>query len=350
MPTFRTPVNRTLTVLGSTAALVLTAGLTAGQASAASGFDFANEASYILTLRAGAVEPYTLIPRYLPMDIGHSYVDLTHDLGAPEGRCESIGAGYWLGTELEEAVLGPGFAPPEQDGTAPLGYRNPTISRTVRPDLNPPGQENPTDRTPAMSANGNGPQWQSSCESGEQGAATGDIVNAAGTRVAGSTTSAKVDRSTGRYTGTSRAYITGIEGAGPLDTITSLMQVTNEVDEKPVITYRISFYASEMGGAESGFSQKGFTVSGTNIPADQLVEQFNDQAKAAGAALATIGPMGFSLLAPQVRTSTNGGRYEIVAPVVQAIGGAHLRDGTAGEESGVRFGSTAFTGVYGGQI
>src|SRR4051794_29648877 len=41
-------------------------------------FDY-QDASYILTMRAGAVEPYAMIPRDLPTDIGFSYVDLIHD-------------------------------------------------------------------------------------------------------------------------------------------------------------------------------------------------------------------------------------------------------------------------------
>jgi hypothetical protein len=344
------------------ASLIL--GSLSGTAAATSAkFDFVNDASYILTVRSAAAESYVNIPRYLPSDIGHSYVDLVHDIGAPEGRCEAIGAGYWLGTELEEAVLGSGFAPPDPvTGKAMRsGYKNPTIHRTVRPDLTPPGEENDLDKRPRIynpadgaviaeiPAEGNGPKWTSSCASGEKGEATGNILDIAGLKAAGSTTSAEVDRATGRYTATSRSYVTGLQGAGALDTFTSLMQVTNQPNRKPTITYRISFFnaATSKDDNRAGFDQEAITIAGQNVPADELVKQFNEQVAGVSAALAAVGPLGVSLLAPQTRTSTNGDQYEIVAPVLQVIGGAAARKGDIGEEVGLRLGSTAFTGLYG---
>ena len=59
-----------------------------------------------------AVRLAATLPRDLPMGIGHSYVDLVHDMGREDGRCETIGAGYWLGTDslgrdtLARAVYG----------------------------------------------------------------------------------------------------------------------------------------------------------------------------------------------------------------------------------------------------
>ncbi|MGQ0846954.1 MAG: hypothetical protein ACT4QF_22775 [Sporichthyaceae bacterium] len=91
----------------------MTVGMQAGVAQAAeNAFDFQNS-SYILTLRSGGIETYATIPRELPQDVGHSFVDLIHDIGQPKGRCETLGAGYWLGTEVEEGVLGAGAAPPD---------------------------------------------------------------------------------------------------------------------------------------------------------------------------------------------------------------------------------------------
>lgn len=156
-------------------------------------------------MRAGAVEPYALIPRDLPTDIGFSYVDLVHDTGRPDGRCEAWGAGYWLGTEVEEGVLGLGAAPPDA-GDISGGYKNPTTSRQVRPDLTPAGQPSGSDRTPAFPANGGaGPLWQATCAHDAKGTGTGNMVDASGVRAVGSTTSAEVDKKTGIYTGTSRA-------------------------------------------------------------------------------------------------------------------------------------------------
>jgi hypothetical protein len=312
----------------------------------ASAFDF-KTSSYIFTLRAGAVEPYAAIPRDLPTDIGFSYVDLIHDIGRNEGRCEAWGAGYWLGQEVEEGVLGLGAAPPDA-GDVSGGYKNPTTSRQVRPDLTPPGEPSQSDRTPALPSNGGtGPLWSGACDDDTKGAGTGDEVNSAGVRVVGSTTAAALDKKTGVYQGVSRAYITGIEAAGKLATISSMMQVKQTPTTKPTISYRISFFEGEAGQAATGFNQNAFTVSGNDVPVEDLVTQFNDQVKQGSGALAALGPYGFTLLAPQVGKTTDGNYFAITAPVIQGKAGLHLRDGTIGQEQGLRFGSVTFSGVYG---
>jgi hypothetical protein len=335
---------------GAVLAATATAGLPATAAAAESGeqaFNFLNS-SYILTMRSGAVEPFAKIPRDLPFDVGYSYVDLAHDIGQKQGRCEAWGAGYWLGTEVEEGVLGLGAAPPDA-GNIEYGYKNPTTARKVAPNLSPPGVPNQSDRTPVLPAKGGlGPNWQAACDSDAKGSGTGDELNAAGAKFAGSTTNAEVNKSTGEYTGTSRAYVQDLEINGHLASITSLMQVRQLPDKKPVITYRISFLDQGTDDKNNvGLSQKGFTVAGTDIPADDLVKQFNEQVKKGAGALATIGPLGLSLLAPTVGQSTDGGRFAITAPVIAGNAGAKLRDGTIGQEQGVRFGSVTFEGVYG---
>jgi hypothetical protein len=313
---------------------------------APSPFSYLNS-SYILTLRAGAVEPYAVIPRDLPTDIGFSYVDLVHDLGMKQGRCETWGAGYWLGTEVEEGVLGLGAAPPDA-GDISGGYKNPTTSRQVRPDLSPPGAPSQSDRTPAIPAGGNaGPHWVAKCDSDAKGSGTGELADVAGAKFVGSTSSAEVNKVTGLYTGISRSYIQDLEIAGKLVTITSLMQVKQGPTSKPVITYRLSFIDGGEDGKNYGLNQNGFTVAGTNVPADQLVEQFNSQVAQGAGAIAALGPYGLSLLAPHVGKSTDGGRYSITAPVIQGKAGLKVREGTVGQEQGLRFGSVTFQGAYG---
>jgi hypothetical protein len=324
------------------------------QSSTEASFTWLKDASYILTMRAAAVEHYADIPRYLPGGFGYSQVDLAHDVGGLKGRCESRGAGYYLGEEVEEGVLGAGAAPPDA-GDVSGGYKNPTLSRAVSPNLDPsgaplsePGVRNylpPGQVLLPIPHNGNGANWQATCANDTQGQAQGFTFDGGGYKVAGSVTSVALDKSTGVYTGTSRSIIQGLEGAGELDTISSLMQVTNRPNKQPTITYRISFFNSKAGGTT--LARSGFTVSGTDVPAAQLVEQFNSQSKTVSAALEAIGPLGLELLAPRVGNSTDGNRMEIVAPVIQGTAGSHLRDGTAGQESGLRFGSTAFTGIYG---
>jgi hypothetical protein len=326
------------TIAGATPALA------AGDGNSA--FDF-EKSSYILTMRAGAVEPYAMIPRDLPTDIGFSYVDLIHDIGRHEGRCETWGAGYWLGTEVEEGVLGLGAAPPDA-GDVSGGYRNPTTAREVRPDLTPPGQPSGSDRAPALPASGGaGPLWSAKCDHDAKGTGTGSQLDVSGNRAVGSTTAAEVDKKTGLYTGTSRAYLTGIEAAGNLATITSLMQVKQAPHAKPTISYRISFFEGEAGQSVTGFNQNAFTVSGNDVPVEDLVTQFNEQVKGGSAAASALGPMGFTLLAPTVGKTTDGNRFSITAPVIQGNAGLHLRDGTIGENQGLRFGAVTFSGVYG---
>jgi hypothetical protein len=122
-------------------------GATAAPASATDArFDW-TDAGYILTVRSGGIEFYDQIPRELQQDVGYSFVELTHDLGQDQGQCESWGAGYWLGQEVEEGVLGAGAAPPDA-GDVSGGYRNPTTSRQVRPNLSAGQSE--SDRHPAV--------------------------------------------------------------------------------------------------------------------------------------------------------------------------------------------------------
>jgi hypothetical protein len=322
------------------------AGLPAAAQATPGAFDF-QRSSYILTLRAGAIEPYAVIPRDLPTDIGYSYVDLAHDIGQKSGRCEAWGAGYWLGTEVEEGVLGLGAAPPDA-GDISNGYKNPTTAREVAPNLSPPGVPNQSNRTPAIPANGTaGPRWVASCDSDAKGSGTGETANVGGAAFAGSAAAAEVNKKTGLYTGIARAYIQDLEIDGRLVTISSLMQVKQKSNRKPFVTYRLSFVQGAANGNNYGLNQNGFTMAGTNVPADQVVKQFNQQVKQSAEALAALGPLGLSLLALHVGTSTDGGRYAITAPVIQGKAGLKVREGTVGQEQGLRFGSVTFSGVYG---
>jgi hypothetical protein len=308
------------------------------------------DSSYILTMRSSAIEPYATLPRDLPMGIGHSFVDLVHDMGRPQGRCEVIGAGYWLGTELEEAVLGPGLAPPDPTtGKAAKGYENPTISRNVAPNISPT-DENLLDKNPAIPADGSGgPHWKAKCQSDTSGTGTGIITSLPGVAgLVGSTTTADVNKQTGTYVGTGRAYIADLKTPlGNFDSVTSVMQVKNEPNKKPTVTYRVSFAGGNGTGTNFALAQDGFSIAGTDVPVDDLVKQYNDQVTAQSKNLATLGTFGLWILAPQVGKSVDGGRYSISAPVVLGRTGLEARSGTVGHDQGMRLGSTTFTGVYG---
>ncbi|MGQ0842848.1 MAG: hypothetical protein ACT4QF_01815 [Sporichthyaceae bacterium] len=355
---------------GATSGLALAALLSTGftgQAFAASGqpdsphaeIDFVNGSAYQLDFRSAGIEVGTQIPGQTFQDVGFSQVRLTKDIGNPQGYCEALGAVEFAGNYVEEGVLGLGAAPPDA-GSVKGGYQNPVLSRSVKPELN--AEENLTNREPSVKNpstgekaldiphDGNPIKTAANCASDTKGASTGHVGNLAGiAEYVASSSSAEVSRSTSTYVGTSRAVVGGIQGAGALDTISSFMQVTSKPGKEPTVTYRLSFFES---GAVASFNQNAFTVSGTNVPASDLVKQFNDQAKTASAALAAVGPVGFTLLAPEVGTANVPeqaliGLPYITAPAIQMVAGAALREGTAGQQENVRLASVTFTGSNG---
>jgi hypothetical protein len=344
--------KRLSALVGTGALVAVGAALPVSAAAATPAIKFV-DTSYILTLRSAGVEPYATLPRDLITDIGHSYVDLIHDIGQEKGRCETIGAGYWLGTELEEGVLGAGAAPPDA-GDVSGGYKNPTISRDVQPNLTAEG-DNLSSRDPGVRnyfppgnevldipANGNGPKWVAKCDNDAAGSATGDQVNVGGFQLVGSTAQASVDKATGVYTGTSRAYIMGMEGAAGFDSASSFMQVVNEPNKEPKLTYRMSYFNSGDNKNKSGV-----TFGGSDIPVSEFAKAFNDGAKAFGAAAAPIGPVGAGTLTPEVGVSIDGGRYSITISAAYGYAGLAAREGTVGNRQQARYGSITFTGVYG---
>ncbi len=353
----RTPasirIRPAATAVAAVALGLVAASTPAFAASAQKAFEF-KDASYILTLRAGGVEAYEQIPRDLPTDYGHSYVDLIHDIGQDNGRCEAIGAGYWLGQEVEEGVLGPGAAPPDA-GDVSGGYKNPTIARDVKPNLSP-GEENESARNPGVKnylppgqevadipANGNGVRWGAECKNDAEGSAVGDNSNVGPFQSVGSTSQAVVDKESGVYTGTSRAYMLGVSGeVAGFDSAATFMQVTNKPNEKPTITYRMMYFNSGQDPKKDGVS-----FGGENVPVDQFADQFNDQAKGVGGAAKPVGPVGAGTLTPEVGVSTDGGRYSITISAGHGNFGFAARDGNIGGNQGMRVASITFQGVYG---
>jgi hypothetical protein len=318
----------------------------------AKAFDWTN-ASYILTLRSGGLETYAHIPRDLPQDVGYSFVELVHDTGQPQGQCEAWGAGYWLGQEVEEGVLGAGAAPPDA-GDVSGGYKNPTTSREVRPNLS--AGQSQSDRHPAIKnyfppgndiyafpPNGPGYKWTAKCDDDLKGETQGDVINAGGVQAVGSTAQAAIDKTTGVYTGTSRSYVIGLEGASGFDSASSFMQVTNRPDKDATITYRMSYFNS--GGDNKG--KNGITFGGTDVPVQQFADQFNANAKTFGQAISAVGPAGAATLTPEVGVSTDGNRYSITISAGHGNLGFNARQGGLGEDQGMRLGAITFQGVYG---
>ena len=367
---------RSAGLVSTAAAMVLLAGVLAVPAAAAGSagsnpgaphaktFDFDTDASYLLDMRNAGVEENTQIPASIYEDFGYSAIQLTHDIGQPQGKCDARGGGYWFGQYVEEAVLSKGAAPPDA-GDVSGGYSNPVYSRTVKPDVSASKDQNLTDRHPFIQnpfppgkeitklPNDGTPLYiTSSCDSDLKGSGTGNVVDVAKVAdVIGSTTESGVDRATGEYTSTARSFVSGIKGAGPLTSFSSFMTVTQKPGFEPVISYRMSLFDNDSGGSVTGWNQNGITLSGSNVPANQLTDQFNSQAQTAAAALAAMGPFGVHLMAPETGTAGpsetgTSGKY-VTAPSVQLDYGAHARDGGIGQHQITRLGAITFTGVYG---
>jgi hypothetical protein len=113
----------------------------------------------------------------------------------------------------------------------------------------------------------------------------------------------------------------------------------------------MSLFDNDAGKSDSGFNQKGITFSGSNVPANQLTDQFNSQTKSLSAAAAAFGPFGIQIMAPESGaagpsdTGTSG-KY-LTAPAVQMDYGLQARDGGIGEHQRTRFGSISYTYNYG---
>ena len=330
------------------ASLVLAAGVLASPAGAATmkkkpAFDI-NEVGYSEYMRAGAVETFAEIPRNVPQNLGYSHVELIKDIEEAAPRCIADGAGYWLDDILEEGVLKGGAAPigEGQTTTDASPYDNPTIHRVYRPaNADDGGNTSTADRTPKFPSNGNGPLWTSNCTPDFfGGSGTGNMLDAGGSKVAGSSITSQVDKATGIYTATGRAYVTGIAGA--FDSITSLMQVVHAPNQEPKITYRLSFFDSDAG--KSTFASDGVEFFGSAVPASQFVDQFNSQSAAFSQQGAALGPAGLQILSPQVYPDQDSGRMTITAPAAAGNLGFASRAGTIGQNFGMKFAEITWTG------
>ncbi len=330
------------------ATLALTGGILAAPAAAVDTakkpkFDI-NNVGYTERMRAGAIETFFHLPRVIPQDVGYAHVALIKDIQEAEPRCIADGAGYWLDDILEEGVLKGGAAPigEGQTQTDASPYDNFTLHRVYKPATQADAASgSSSDRTPKLPSNGNGPLWTSECAADAfSGSGTGDIFNASGARVAGSSISSAVDPATGIYTSTGRAYVTSISGA--FDTITSIMQITHVPNQEPKITYRMSFFDSDAG--QSAFASDGVTFFGSAVPASEFVDQFNSQSAAFSQQGAALGPAGLQILSPQVYNDQDNGLMTITAPAAAGNFGLASRAGTIGENFGARFAAITWVG------
>jgi hypothetical protein len=300
---------------------------------------------FILRLRASAVQAEADIPHPLVPGFGYSAVNLEKNLGAPVGKCEVFGAGFYLTDIVQEGIL-ENSGPPDA-GNKGGGVFNPVESKDTAPNLSPgsgnlnsrkPGLRSVTDgsRMAEIPHEGNGPRWTAKCDSDSAGKGVGNWLDAGGVEGFGSTSTGAVNRSTGEYTGVARSYVAGLGPAGQ-DVVHSWVSIKHMPKQKPVVSYRIG-----VNGTPS--------ASGTNVPYGDLTKAFNEAMQSNHGATAAVGPTGnlLALMGPTESESENGGRYIINFPFFEVQQGLEARKGGAGHNQRVRLVNIDYEGLYEG--
>jgi hypothetical protein len=296
------------------------------------GYDFV-DSDFILRIRGSAVQPEADIPRPLVIGVAPTEVWLEKDIGGPHSRCETYGAGYYAGEVAEQGIL-ENSGPPDA-GNKGGGIFNPTRSKDYKPNLSP-GEKNLNTRKPELRsvqdgstifeipAKGNGVHWEGTV---------------AGAQTMGSHTVAALDKKTGVYTATSRAFIAGLETAsGTLDLISSYMQVKHLPGKAPTVSYKIGITG-------------GTLASGVDVPYQDLTKQFNDAVNANGEVASSLASYGLTLMGPTASRSETGSefaRYVLNAPFFEVMAATPLREGTAGERTYLRLVNIDYEGLYQG--
>jgi hypothetical protein len=306
------------------------------------------DSDFILRMRGSAVQPEADIPRPLVIGVAPTEVWLEKDIGGPESRCETYGAGYYAGEVAEQGIL-ENSGPPDA-GNKGGGIFNPTRSKDYKPNKSP-GSENLNTRRPEVRsvqdgsvifeipAKGNGVHWEGVCDNDAAGHAIAYTSDVAGAQAAGSATTTALDKKTGIYTGTSRAFIAGLQTAsGTLDLISSYMQVKHLPGQAPTVSYKIGVTG-------------GTLAAGANVPYQDLTKQFNDAVNANGEVVSSLASYGLTLMGPTASKSETGSefaRYVLNAPFLEVMAATPLREGTAGERTYARLVNIDYEGLYQG--
>jgi hypothetical protein len=302
------------------------------------------DSDFILRLRASAIQPEADIPKPLVPGIGYSAVNLEKDIGGELADCEIYGAGVYFTDIVQEGVL-ENSGPPDA-GNKGGGIFNPTESKDTKPNLSPgenlnsrkPGLRSLTDgsRMAEIPHEGNGVHWKANCESDAAGKATGNNLDVAGLYGVGSTTAGALNKKTGEYLGTSRAYVAGLGPAG-MDVVQSFASVKHLPGQKPLIAYRIGLNGTT-------------TASGANLPYGELTKSFNEAIKGQSSTFSALGPSQglIQLMGPTESQSENGGRYLINFPFFELQQGIEARQGTAGHNQRLRLVTIDYEGLYQG--
>jgi hypothetical protein len=259
------------------------------------------------------------------------------------GQCETFGAGYFAGIEIEEAIFG-----------AMPGYKNVTLARASNPET----KGYPSKAQVAPVGGQGGPAYTAECASPDAGhgtARTGGFTGPGGSAGSGlSETTQTLDRQAQTITSETTTSLNDLRLGGSLriDQIASSMKTVLTPDAEPKVTYRITLQGISTGGdgvstaAADSFAvtDGGLTLAGKDVGGSDLIKQFNEQSKTHEKDLSVLARYGFRILAPKFSTSDDG--YTVEAPVMDAGLYFPARQNQTGQGQALRIGMARFTGSY----
>jgi len=259
------------------------------------------------------------------------------------GQCETFGAGYFAGIEIEEAIF----------GTLP-GYKNVTLARASNPET----KGYPSKAQVAPAGGQGGPAYTAECpnpDSGHGTARTGGFTGPGGSAGSGlSDTTQALDRDARTVTAETTTSLTDLSLGGSLRIhhISSYLKTVLTPDAEPTVTYRITLQGVSTGGdgvstaAADSFAvtDRGVTLAGKDVGGSDLITQFNDQSRTHEQDLAILARYGFRILAPKFSTGDDG--YTVEAPVMDAGLYFPARQNQTGQGQALRIGMARFTGSY----
>ena len=259
------------------------------------------------------------------------------------GQCETFGAGYFAGIEIEEAIF----------GTMP-GYKNVTLARASNPET----KGYPSKAQVAPFGGQGTPAYTAECPSPDVG--HGTARNAGFTSPGGSAgsglseTTETLDRDAQTVTSETTTSLTDLTLGGSLRIhhVSSYLKTVLTPDAEPKVTYRITVQGISTGGdgvstaAADSFAvtDGGLTLAGKDVGGSDLIKQFNEQSKAHEKDLSILARYGFRILAPKFSTSDDG--YTVEAPVMDAGLYFPARQNQTGQGQALRIGMARFTGSY----
>jgi hypothetical protein len=278
--------------------------------------------SYAFRIRAAALQPQF---SDLVMGAGHSEVGL--DGTGRWARCEALAAGFdegGLTGEHPQPLRAPRY---NVHNPVRAVHRMPASGWDAPPEVQ---RLDSDERIAGLPADGPAPRWQARCADRRSGTATAHSVDA-GAQAGGSTVTAGIDRATGEYVATARAFAAGVEtGSGTVDLVSSVFGVRRLPGRPPTVTYRIGV---------SG----GTLASGVDVPYERLAEQFNASVAENAAAVDHLGPLGLILVGPSV-VHREYGRDAVSAPFLEVTVG--VRETGLPRRTHTRLVTTDFEGLH----